>query len=126
MIIYRHKVIEALRTEPLEQGAFFGWSASANLNDCNVCAVGAVLRKHLGVRRSQNIAHRDAMGEASMLTYDQMHGVKLLRELSDFFEEVLPKRSSGRATKADRVKLIKFVKENFPGKFEIETDLDKL
>lgn len=137
MIIERKTVIKALKTEPLARGYFFEVAAE-DIKNCQVCAVGGIVRQHL------SDAILQAKGWDELSTYceyvtnykydssvDQAEQKQLIKEgnylgaLSAFFER---QSDSGKVTKKHRESLVNFVKKNFPVKFKVKTpkQVDKL
>jgi len=126
-VIKRKVVIEALRKEPLVTGCFWenlGHKATNGVKaGCNVCAVGAVLRR---ASFEKEFLGRDQgeIGLAATLDRCQDEDIsKLLKNknylgaLSCYFEDLIPVFNSVK--NKDREKCIKFVKKNFPKQFKL-------
>lgn len=141
-ILTKKLIIEALRTEPLVSGAFFRITNETDqeVHTCEVCAVGAVMRKSGIVKKLlqpkvlENYgfeANDIATNTASVLCNQFISGdnwCRLIKEknylgaLSNFFEneEMI---HSGPVLKKTRRRCIEFVKLNFPDQFKVEVDV---
>ncbi len=121
--INKKKVIEALKTEPLTQGSFFrGYLDGASRKECEVCAVGAVLRKHLGKgKRLEEVDPDLAAGGVyvgrSKIKSNLVNG-NYLGALSCYFEG-MDTGPYGTVDKSHRKDLVDFVKTHFPNSFKV-------
>ena len=119
--ITRKLVIEALRKEPLRGGTFFYTTDQddEDIYTCEVCAIGAVLRRALFVRdlaRLKPSWHR--VGRVAMDF--RVAGKRYMRDLSRKFESLVTNREYYVATEEDREVMIAWVKKHFPEKFTLE------
>lgn len=128
--ISRAKVIEALKTEPLDYGA---WFHGNDIKTCNVCAVGAVIRKASFVSTFSNF-DEEQMGNICLKLTDRVasacdvnsedetnSAIKILLEdenylgaLSVFFEDMMDRDTTGVVNSSHRKRLVTFVKKHFP------------
>lgn len=142
MIITKKQVITALENEPLRPGQFIRYDKKP-IGDCQVCAVGAVMRTVL----NNNIEHRD---EFSSLcenvtdfqyvgedTDELLQNKNYMGALSNYFEEMMFDNDDGKNEWDDdedddgapivesrhRKELIQFVNDNFPEQFEVEVNV---
>lgn len=142
MIIEKKKVIQALKTENLSGGHFF--VPSKDVSNCKVCAVGGVIRKHLGraIKKYRDGFLTDYCQAVTLHKYTSDENVGFLLKnknylgaLSAFFEFITsPQKGSDvfdgvayislPVDSEMRKKLVEFVKENFPTRFKV-VDLDK-
>lgn len=130
MKITKEQVLTALRFEPLAAGNFIRVDGKP-LSECNVCAVGAVMRNVL----NKNIENEDDFSLlCKQVTKDEFIDLdtdELLLEgnylgaLSNYFEQMMDSRyewgnlETTVATNTDRARLITFVEEKFPEEFEV-------
>lgn len=144
LTIQRRKVIQALRTEPLKEGDFFHLKGYISVGekpadrkynygapyepDCQVCAVGGIIRKHLSL---ENKTYEDLLSLAKIVTKgeyalgDRPDVGNHLGKLSVFFEERMTKTKkfktkSGLVSAYGRKKLVEFVKKTFPKQFRVQ------
>ena len=127
--ITKKQVIEALSTESISQRDIF----SSNKANCSVCAVGAVLRKvsfekwlrKYKLRKYSTIRIISIFNFRTMTCYNPDTVNFLLKEkryleaLSCRFERITVVNSYSIA------KLIKWVDDNFPTKFVLESKIPK-
>lgn len=141
-VITKKTVIEALRKEPLMAGAWFDNETSPM--DCNVCAVGAVLRRVSAVRAIMKLQDDEGMigtycdinefvagklfPNHTRLSSDArpvdiaryLKKKNYLAALSAKFESLVVNNSDGIPNDCQRQSLVDFVTINFPEKFTIE------
>lgn len=117
--VLKKTIIRALKTEPLQTGQFVEKPDLRKVGDCNVCAVGAVLRA-TGATNYQIAKHTGwANGGVCIFSCESQRRIIQLLErkdymsaLSSYFEDLV----FGEPTKAQRRKLIAFVEKNFPNR----------
>lgn len=106
--ITRKQVIKALRTERLRKGQWMRAENGDEIENCQVCAVGAVLRDRV-VPQNVSVAN-EAIGRLTR------RGGPLLT-LSDRFEDEAAEWT--RFTKPRREKLVRWAKKNLPASFRV-------
>lgn len=123
--IKRETVIEALKTEPLRSSRFFHNDENLNHMECQVCAVGAVLRKHL--RINEKLLSIVSVGsDVCKGEFTEGDGIpkkiakskNYLGALSVYFEKLLGEPYIN-PNKRQIGYLVRFVKENFPKQFKL-------
>jgi hypothetical protein len=121
-IITKAGVIEALKKEPLTTGSFFKERDGVIEAGCEVCAVGAVLRRFSFEKMTRSKGgNLHKLGEQatqySYMDYDPdalLEDGNYLGALSCFFED------AGRDRKR---RSIEFVKKNFPNSFRLTLEV---
>lgn len=126
--IYREQILKALLTEPLQGGQWVEKEYLHEIGDCRVCAVGAILRSCLkmtnseihenGARVTNNRCVRNGLYDNINYPKNELKKKNYLGALSIFFEDLVYRRNDG-ATPNDRVKLCKFVLDNFPSRITV-------
>ena len=129
--IARDRVIQALRTEPLRPGRFFHINNDTSAQDCQVCAVGAVLRQHAsaallarfdnyGDLHTTRITQTFCKGSAVCSDPGELIKQKnYMGALSSYFEKIMRAKKQEHVTGQVIDLLIKFVKKNFPAQFTV-------
>lgn len=132
--ISKQQIIKALTTEPLEAGSFFQYESGCNdkgvtLKNCQVCAVGAVLRSSGVVdmrsglqrlsQRAKTLCRDLFIWEASTYSSSrgainaELRGGNYLGALSMYFENM------AETTGIKRDRLVAFVQKNFPSRIKV-------
>lgn len=133
LTIKKDKVIQALKTEPLTLQGFFFLNNGVSLENCQVCAVGAVLRHHISVNKllklqiheASCLAESACKGQFAAEDADPETCIKdknYLGALSVYFE-----RLAEDADEVDtelREKLVNFVEKNFPASFRVKVEIE--
>lgn len=144
-LVTKDQVIEALKTEPLRAGSFFDMFHGSQLETCDVCAIGAVMRKTLGVKTLRSLTFSTSLFDLGSFLckgyYSKVVGVSISNLLnkknywgapSSYFEKTAGQISDKiyyRVAYLDpaanlhneeiavlRKKTISFVRRNFPDK----------
>lgn len=131
--ITKAQVLEAIANEPLWPG---NWVAlfipqDQTPDNCNVCAVGAVLR-HKGLPRDEITQAGDQLLDRGDISSEYWENIPVLLKdklylnaLSVKFEYLCEDHdySKARGLKTIRKKLAQFVEENFPNSFDPQIKL---
>lgn len=130
MKITKEQVLTAIKTEPLKAGSFLRADGKP-INECEVCAVGAVMRNVLNNKIEDEDDFHKLCGRVTREQFiDNDVDVLLKNEnylgaLSNYFEEMIdcktwvPGDINLIATQDDIKELVTFVEENFPEEFEV-------
>lgn len=131
--ITKKDVVKALESEPLVSGDWFG---DLGQKHCNVCAVGAVLRKvsfekwlikiDMGgyvweIAKIFGWTLRDASTDATITAFALIKRKRYMEALSNKFERMTI-NPPDVINDTKRKKLISWVKKYFPTKFELTAD----
>lgn len=138
MIVTKEEIIEALKTEPLAPGDWCSVSSewyerqltdastpSATMQDCKVCAVGAIFRSKLSptvtvFRVKSHIGQLMSGSYNSTLRFaqDELDSGNYLAALSCVFED--GENCTPPTIEERRDRSIKFVEEKFPPTIDID------
>lgn len=127
--ISKSEIIKALQTEPLQPGVFVEYvyvADTCNIStdpSCNVCAVGAVLRRAgytndaiIKAGRELSNAGFVCQGNVAQIN-EELKNRQYLNALSVKFETLMAERD--RVTKAVRQQLCKWVEKNLPNRIKL-------
>lgn len=123
--ITKSQLLDAIETEPLRAGDIIKKVGSEDYNDCEVCAVGAILRRKLTHINEVNKLTEVAFSYLDQYGYycagyirrvpNLLKSKKYLNALSVKFENL----SETNSILETRKKLSRWVKRNFPESFTV-------